>query len=104
MQRIDGRPVYSATDLVGFLACGHLADLERAVLHGLVTRPHRADPALDRIRKRGDQHEQRYLQGLVADGRAVTTLKIPQDAWRQDRGEAIREAAAATRDAILRGR
>ena len=44
MQLIDGRPVYAATDLVGFLACAHLTDLERASIAGLVRRPHRADP------------------------------------------------------------
>lgn len=103
MQLIDDRPVYSATDLVGFLSCEHLAALERAALAGKVKRPMRHDPALDRIRERGDQHEQRYLASLAADGRRVTTLKIPQDAWKQDKGDAIREAAAATRDAILRG-
>ena len=32
MQLIDGRPVYSATDLVGFLECRHLANLERAAV------------------------------------------------------------------------
>ena len=36
MQLIDGQPVYSATDLVGFLACEHLTNLERAALAGLV--------------------------------------------------------------------
>ena len=44
MQLIDGRPVYSATDLVGFLACEHLTNLERAALAGLVKRPMRVDP------------------------------------------------------------
>ena len=34
MQLIDGRPVYSATDLVGFLAREHLTNLERAALAG----------------------------------------------------------------------
>ncbi|MFN8623924.1 MAG: TM0106 family RecB-like putative nuclease [Chloroflexota bacterium] len=103
MQRIDGRPVHSATDLVGFLACRYLTELEHAALRGMVKRPVRNDPALDRIRKRGDEHERRYLETLVADGRRVTTLKIPEDAWGLDRGGAIREAANATREAILRG-
>ncbi len=40
MQRIDGTPVFSPTDLVAFLACEHLTALERAALHGLVRRPH----------------------------------------------------------------
>jgi hypothetical protein len=32
MQTIDGKPVFSATDLVGYLACEHLTELERAAL------------------------------------------------------------------------
>ena len=52
MQTVDGKPVYSATDLVGFLACGHLTDLERSALAGLVRRPHRDDPELDAIVER----------------------------------------------------
>ncbi len=67
MQLIDGRPVYAATDLVGFLACGHLTDLERCALAGLTRRPERPDPQLDRIRKRGYEHERRYKSDL-ADG------------------------------------
>ena len=34
MQLIDGKPVFSATDLVGYLACEHLTALERAALDG----------------------------------------------------------------------
>ena len=64
MDRIDGRPVYSATDLVAYLACEHLTQLERAAMAGLVERPMRDDPELDVIRKRGFQHEARYLADL----------------------------------------
>ena len=32
MQIIDGSPVYSASDLVGFLECEHLTQLERAAV------------------------------------------------------------------------
>jgi uncharacterized protein len=103
LQLIDGRPVYSATDLVGSLACGHLADLERSALAGLVRRPDRPDPQLDRIRVRGQQHELRYLQELEAQGRTVTDLKSVAEPWTQDRGAVFREKAAATRQAILRG-
>ena len=66
MQTIDGRPVYAATDLVAYLACEHLTQLERAALAGLVKRPMRADPELDIIRKRGFEHEKRYLADLTA--------------------------------------
>ena len=44
MQLIDGQPVFSATDLVGFLACEHLTALERAACAGLVKRPHARRP------------------------------------------------------------
>ena len=71
MQTIDGRPVYAATDLVAYLACEHLTQLERAALAGLVKRPMRDDPELDIIRKRGFEHERRFLADLVADGRTA---------------------------------
>src|SRR6478735_1974676 len=64
MDRIDGRPVYSATDLVAYLACEHLTQLERAAIAGLVKRPMREDPELDIIRRRGFQHEARFLEEL----------------------------------------
>ena len=46
MQLLDGAPVYSATDLVGFLACAHRFELERAALAGLVAKPTRSDPTI----------------------------------------------------------
>ena len=53
MQIIDGQLVYSATDLVGFLACEHLTNLERAAAEGKVQRPMRRDPELDRLSRLG---------------------------------------------------
>ena len=38
MQWIDGRPVYAATDLVAYLACEHLTQLERATRSSAITR------------------------------------------------------------------
>ena len=85
MQTIDGRPVYAATDLVAYLACEHLTQLERAALAGLVERPIRTDPELDVIRQRGFEHEKRYLAALEADGRSVVTIE--PDASIDDYGE-----------------
>ena len=64
MQILDGKPVYSATDLVGYLVCGHLTDLERSALAGLVKKPIRDDPELDLIAERGKQHERVYIDRL----------------------------------------
>ena len=71
MQLIDRRLVYSATDLVAFLECRHLANLERAaVLHDL-KRPFRDDPVLDRLARRGREYEARFLESLGAENLAI---------------------------------
>ena len=78
MQNVDGHLVYSATDLVGFLECGHLASLERAAATGHVQRPVRSDPVLDRIAQHGRQHEVRFLDSLRAEGVAVVEIDSDQ--------------------------
>ena len=101
MQSIDGRPVYAATDLVAYLACEHLTELERAAMAGLVERPMRADLELDIIRKRGFEHERRYLADLEADGRRVVAIAL--DGSIDDDGERLRTAAAETIRAMASG-
>ena len=94
MQLIDGRPVYSATDLVGFLYCAHLTQLGRATLAGLAHKPERDDPELELIRKRGYAHEHRYMEALRAAGRRVT--EILPDASETNRVAQLRQSAAET--------
>jgi predicted RecB family nuclease len=101
VQLIDGQPVYSATDLVGYLECEHLTELERAALAGLVDRPHLVDPELDVLRRRGEQHERRYLAELSSQGRSV--VEIALDGSIHDRGEQLRAAAAETERAMAAG-
>jgi uncharacterized protein len=100
MQTIDGNPVFSATDLVGYLACEHLTALERAVQLGDLERPHRADRELEIIRKRGFAHEARYLDELRAAGRSIVEIARDDDA---DRAERIRLQADATLAAMAAG-
>jgi uncharacterized protein len=101
VQLIDGRAVYAATDLVAFLACEHLTELERAALAGLVKRPMRDDPELDIIRKRGFEHEARFLAELRAEGR--TSLTIELDGSISDAGDQLRAAQAETVAAMASG-
>ena len=101
MQLIDGRPVYAATDLVGFLACSHRLALERAALANLVKRPIRDDPSIELIARRGIAHERRYLEELTASGRAV--VEIAHDVAFDSRGDELRAAAAATEAAMRQG-
>src|SRR5207249_11688807 len=91
MQLIDGTPIYAATDLVGFLACEHLTALERAALRGLVVRPNRTDPELEIIRRRGLEHEARYLAELRDRGLGI--VSIEPDAYDADAGDRLRTAA-----------
>src|SRR6185312_10456676 len=90
MQLIDGRPVYAATDLVGFLACTHRLALERGALAGLVERPIRDDPEIELIAKRG-----------IAHGRAV--VEIRRDGSGATAGDQLRAAAAETEAAMRAG-
>ncbi|MEO5703984.1 MAG: TM0106 family RecB-like putative nuclease [Candidatus Limnocylindrales bacterium] len=103
MQLIDGRPVYAATDLVGFLACSHRFALERAALAGLAKKPIRSDPAIELVAKRGDAHEQRYLADLKAEGRTVVEIARPADDDPRPYGERLRAQAAATEAAMREG-
>jgi predicted RecB family nuclease len=100
VQLIDGTPVFSATDLVGYLACEHLTALERAAMHGLVAKPMRVDPELEIIRKRGFQHEQRYLVDLRTQGRTIVEIPRHEE---DERGERLRRQAAETIAAMRDG-
>ena len=100
MQLIDGQPVFSATDLVGFLECEHLTALERAALAGLVQRPMREDPELDVIRKRGAQHEQRFLAEKEAGGLQAVKIERVEDEEYRDR---LTRQAQETIDAMAAG-
>ncbi len=104
MQRVEGRLLFSATDLVGHLECGHFTELEGTAAFGLRERPIREDPVLDRIAKRGTQHETRLLEELRADGFAVTTIvvdeKLPYHERLATGRDETRSAMAAGADVI----
>ncbi|MFV2062501.1 MAG: TM0106 family RecB-like putative nuclease [Chloroflexota bacterium] len=102
MQVVDGQPVYAATDLVGFLACAHLTDLERSALARKVKRPIRDDPELDAIIERGYEHEQLFVEELKGKGRSVVDLDSERGED-EDRGDYYRRQAERTREAIERG-
>ncbi len=98
MQRIDGRLVFSASDLNGFLECETLGELERDAAEHLRPRPD-PDAAAQLIARKGDEHERRYLERLRSSGLAVR--EIPR-VERAD-ASALREAEKATLAAINEG-
>jgi predicted RecB family nuclease len=76
VQLVDGTVIVSATDLIGYLACDHLATLELGRLQGLWERPpDRADdPTVKLMQEHGDRHEREYLERLRAAGRTVREI------------------------------
>ena len=104
MQNIDGYPIYSASDLVGFLECEHLTTLERATFVTDLERPSLIDPELEVLQRRGIEHEQRYLSHLRGLGRNVVDGRHPAMAGPVGgRREAIERDAALTRQRMEEG-
>ena len=99
MQNLDGTTVFSATDLVGFLACENLTALEQAALRGEIDRPIRDDPELAVLQERGQEHERRFLAYLRELGHEVVDGRVmdPSDEA-LSRLEGIRRDAERTLD------
>ena len=76
MQLLAGHLVLSPSDLTAFLACEHRSGLDRAVALGERPRPHRDDPELEVLRRRGDQHEQAELARLRAAGHEIVEIQV----------------------------
>jgi uncharacterized protein len=96
VHRREGRLIVSATDLVGFLECGHLTTLERAAAAGLIDKPIRDDPEVELLQRRGGEHEQRYITALESRGRTITRLTADWD-------RPYEERAAETEQQMRRG-
>jgi predicted RecB family nuclease len=75
VHRTTGGLVLSPTDLVGYLACEHLLELELLASKGLLARPESLDPELDVLSRRGIEHEGEVLEQLRDESDFVT---IPQ--------------------------
>jgi uncharacterized protein len=99
-QHADGTIVVSASDLVGFLACDHLATLELGRIAGLWEKPFREDPELELMQEHGFAHEAAYLARLRAAGRSIHEIQTG-DLTTPDR---LRAAEAETLAAMRAGR
>ncbi len=69
MKRIKDSLELSASDLVGYLNCRHLSELDRAVAEGALAKPRvRDNPLLQLLWERGSVHEQNYVEHLAKNG------------------------------------
>jgi uncharacterized protein len=96
---------YSPSDLSDFLACEHLTQLELAVARGGLEEPRLDDPSADLIRRKGDEHEARYLRRLRDEGREIATIDFRSDFdWERaarETGDALRAGADVVYQACL---
>jgi len=74
MRKNEGSFELSATDLVGYLNCRHLSELDRAVAEGALAKPKVWDPLLQILWERGAVHEQNYVEHLTQAGLEVVKI------------------------------
>ncbi len=74
MMKIGETALLSASDLVGYLNCRHLTDLDAAVAAGRMRKPDAWDPLLEVLWQRGQIHERDYVRRLQDAG--FTVLEI----------------------------
>ncbi|MBK9240971.1 MAG: TM0106 family RecB-like putative nuclease [Acidobacteria bacterium] len=99
MRISDRGGVFSPTDLANFLACRHTLTLELDAVRGLRTKPTYSDPLADQLRKRGEEHEQRYVASLRAQGLTVEDLTPFKDPKAPMAGKVARSLDAMRRGA-----
>jgi predicted RecB family nuclease len=99
MQRLDGRFVYSASDLNDYLECKRLSELEALVARNKLRRPDPQDERAELIRRKGELHERRHLASLIE--------RFPNEVVEFERSEAgidqYRQADLRTLEAMRRG-
>jgi uncharacterized protein len=95
MELRDASLRFSPSDLIGFLACPHLTTLDVRVARSELTRPHRHNPYAELIRRKGDEHEARYLKRLRDEGFGIAEVRFEDRDWER--------AARDTEEAISAG-
>src|SRR5260370_3689415 len=68
--------MYSPSAIADFLACQHLAALNRAANAGEIKKPYFPDPGLELLKKLGLAHEQRYLRQLTEE-QGLKIVSVP---------------------------
>src|SRR3989449_2393251 len=74
MQRVDSRLVLSPSDLNEYVECAHLTTLALEVARGVRPRPYVPNEHGDLLRRKGLEHEARYLAELRAHGRQIVDV------------------------------
>ncbi|SLN77770.1 TM0106 family RecB-like putative nuclease [Oceanibacterium hippocampi] len=102
MQRIDGRLLFSATDLMRFTGCLHATSLDLDHLDGVGPVPGEVSDDARLLQARGDAHEAAHLASLKAAGLGV--VEVDRDGLSLVEGvERTRQALTAGPDIVFQG-
>ena len=74
MERVDGRLIFSATDLINHLECPHLTHLNIEVALAREEIERSRSDTTDLVARKGDEHERNYLTQLIEEGREVVEI------------------------------
>lgn len=100
MRELDGARLFSASDLVNFLGCGHATALDLRQLRNPVVLPG-DDEQTVLLQEKGIAHEIAYLERLRGEGRTIG--EIPTDGSLEERVALTRAALTAGPDVIYQG-
>ena len=102
MERVDGRLIFSATDLINHLECPHLTHLNIEVPRGQAELESSRSDTTSLIARKGDEHERGHLAQLIEEGREV--VKIESGPGQREPGmEGTRRGARETAEAMVTG-
>ncbi|WP_175459261.1 TM0106 family RecB-like putative nuclease [Mameliella alba] len=100
VQLIDGKFLFSASDLMRFSGCTHATFLDLARLEGHGPQPRADDEEAKLLQEMGDAHEAAHLEALKASGRHV--VEVPREGFSLESGLAeTRKALASGADVIF---
>ena len=97
MEHVNGRLIFSATDLINHLECPHLTHLNIEVALGREDlEPSRSDTT-NLVARKGDEHERAHLDRLAGEGREIVRIESEPGL------EGTRAGARETVDAMRAG-
>ena len=82
MELVDGRLIFSATDLINHLECPHLTHLNIEVALGRTDLTETRSDTTDLVARKGDEHEQAYLDQTAPRTAARSSRSRASRAWR----------------------
>jgi uncharacterized protein len=77
MQQLDGRLIFSATDLINYLECPHLTHLDIEIALGRLELKATRTDSTDLLARKGDEHERAHLAQLRSEGREIVEIESP---------------------------